>query len=116
MALVTIGTTNLDFINGYTVEWYDLSSNSNRNANGDMILRVVNDKRKITLSTPYLTQTDISTLFSVIASGTLSVTFYDPFTATTITRNMYRGDRSISLYWDKTTKLYAPMEISLIEL
>ena len=116
MTLITIGTTNIDFINGYTVEWYDLSKNSNRNANGDMILRVVNDKRKVTLSTPYLTQTEISTLFTALASGSLSVTFYDPFTASSLTRNMYRGDRSISLYWDKTTKLFSPMEISLIEL
>ncbi len=116
MALLTIGTTAITFLKGYTVKWYDLSKNSNRNANGDMILRVVNDKREIVLATPYLTETDVQTLFGVLSSGSLSVTFYDPFTNSTLTRNFYRGDRSISLYWDKDTMLFEPMELSLIEL
>lgn len=116
MQLLKINNTYITTLNGYKVEWYDLSSNSNRNANGDMILRVVNDKRKIILSTPYLTQTDVTALFALLASGTLSVTFDDPYTGTTLTKNMYRGDRSVSLYWDRTSRLYEPFEVSLIEL
>lgn len=116
MALITINNTELEPLSGYDVEWYDLSLDSGRNANGDMRLNIVNNKYKVILHTPYITQTELSSLFALIGVGTLSVTFYDPFTATTVTKNMYRGDRSIGLYWDKAEKLYSPLDISLIEL
>lgn len=116
MQIVKINNTYLTCLSGYTVEWYDLSSSSVRNANGDMTLSIVNNKRKLILKTPYLTQSEVTTLFALIPAGSISVTFYDPFTATTLTKNMYRGDRNASLYWDKTTKLFEPMDISLIEL
>lgn len=116
MQLVKINNTYITCLSGYTVEWYDLSLDAGRNANGDMKLNIVNNKYKVILHTPYLEQSDISSLFTLLASGTLSVTFYNPYTGSTVTKNMYRGDRSINLYWDKTNKLYEPLDISLIEL
>jgi len=116
MSLITINSTALTPLTGYDVEWYDLSMDSGRNANGDMKLNIVNNKYKVILHTPYMTQTQLTAFFTNLGIGTLSVTFYNPFIGTTSTKNMYRGDRKISLYWDKTEKLYSPMDISLIEL
>lgn len=116
MALVTIGTTALDSVASLTVEWYDLSNQSTRNANGDMILKIVNDKRKLSITTKYMTQSEMSAFFALIPSGSLSVKFYDPYTGAEVTKNMYRGDRSVTFKWDLATKLYEPMTISLIEL
>ena len=116
MALITIGGSPLEPVSGYVVEWYDLSLDSGRNANGDMRLNIVNNKYKVLITTPYLTQTELTGIITKIGTGALAVTFLDPFTGTTVTKNMYRGDRSAGLYWDKTEKLYEPISISLIEL
>lgn len=118
MSLIKIGNTDLENIAGYGVEFYDLSDNSNRNAKGNMRLNIVNSKYKLLIKTTYLTQNQLQTFFSKIPVGTLSVTYYNPYTGTNRTANMYRGDRKVSMKWNTTTrgKVYEPVEISLVEL
>lgn len=83
---------------GSKVSWYDVSKDSGRNttnANGDMILNVINDKYRLDLITRPLTDEEVVTFFREIRKKpTMSVKFLDPFTNTLITKKMYRGDRS----------------------
>jgi hypothetical protein len=110
--------TVLSNIAGYDVSWNDISDNSTRNAQGNMRLNLINDKRRIDITTTYLTQTQLYAFFSSIPVGELTVYYFDPYTGTYLTKQFYRGDRKVSMQWDLTDKgkLYKPVSIALIEL
>ena len=79
----------------------------------------VNEKYKIILHTPSMTQEQAQTFFNVIKTlKTYSVTYFNPYTGQTRTAICYRGDRKITMKWDRTDVgiLYEPFEVSLIEL
>jgi len=120
MALVTVGTTELDkYMAGLDVEWADISSeNTARNAVGDLRYLPINNKYKLVITTISMTQTQMTAFFAVIPMTSLSVTYYNPYTGAERTTNMYRGDRKVSFHWDRTDvgKLYKPFTISLIEM
>lgn len=104
---------------GYDVEWYDISYDSGRNAKGYMHYNPVAQKYKVILHTKYLTQEEFTDFFSTIKNlKQLSVYFFDPYTATYKTINCYRGDRKVTMKWNRTDRgiLYNPTDISLIEL
>jgi hypothetical protein len=47
----------------------------------------------------------------------MTVSFYDPYTASRITRTMYRGDRTSSLrYTTEDSSMFEPITIALIQL
>lgn len=118
MDLIKVNGQALNNIAGYEVSWADLSDNSSRNAQGNMRLNIVNDKRRIDIATTYLKEDELVAFFSKIPVGELTVEFFDPYTGTTLTRKFYRGDRKVSLHWDLTDKgkLYKPVSIGLIEI
>lgn len=106
---------------GYTVEWYDVSIDSGRttNAKGRMHYNPVSTKYKIILNTKHLTQTEATAFFNQIKIlQEHSVYFFDPYTGSYKTISCYRGDRSMTMKWDRTDRgmLYKPTKISLIEL
>ena len=104
---------------GYDVEWYDLSLESGRNAKGTMRYNPVAEKYKIILHTKPLTQEQMTDFFSTIkVLKELTVVYFNPYTGTTRTAQCYRGDRKITMKWDRTDKgiLYNTTDISLIEL
>lgn len=104
---------------GYDVEWYDVSYDSGRNAKGTLHYNPVAQKYKVILHTKYLTQEEFTDFFSTIKNlKQLSVYFFDPYTATYKTINCYRGDRKVTMKWNRTDRgiLYNPTDISLIEL
>ena len=77
------------------------------------------EKYKIILHTKPLTQEELTTFFSTIkVLKELTVTYFNPYTGQTRTANCYRGDRKITMKWDRTDVgiLYNPTDISLIEL
>lgn len=79
----------------------------------------VAQKYKVILHTKYLTQEEFTDFFSTIKNlKQLSVYFFDPYTATYKTINCYRGDRKVTMKWNRTDIgiLYNPTDISLIEL
>lgn len=79
----------------------------------------VADKFKIVLHTRYLTGEELIDFFSTIKYlKELSVYFFNPYTGEYKTINCYRGDRSVTMKWNRTDKgiLYSPVDISLIEL
>ena len=85
---------------GSTVEWYDVSKDAGRdvtNANGDMILNVINDKYKLTLQTRPMTQSEVADFYREISKQpTMSVRFFDPYTGSMKTINAYRGNRTVT--------------------
>ena len=104
---------------GYDVEWYDLSLESGRNAKGYMHYNPIAEKYKIILHTRPLTGEEMIDFFSTIkVLKTLSVTYFNPYTGEKRTANCYRGDRKITMKWNRTDKgiLYNSADISLIEL
>ncbi len=104
---------------GYDVEWYDISYDSGRNAKGYMHYNPIAQKYKIILRTKSLTSEELVDFFSTIKNlKQLSVYFFCPYTGTFKTVNCYRGDRKVTMKWNRTDKgiLYTPTEISLIEL
>lgn len=79
----------------------------------------VNEKYKIVLHTRNLTQEELIDFFSTIKIlETIEVEFLNPYTGEIDTIECYRGDRKVTMKWDRTDKgiLYNPMDISLIEL
>lgn len=104
---------------GYSVEWYDISYDSGRNAKGYMRYNPIAEKYKIVLHTKPLNGEELIDFFSTIKNlKQLSVYFFCPYTGTYKTINCYRGDRTITMKWNRTDKgiLYNPIDISLIEL
>lgn len=76
-------------------------------------------KYKIILHTKPLTGEQLVDFFSTIKNlKQLSVTFYNPYTGQIQTANCYRGDRKVTMKWNRTDKgiLYTSVDISLVEL
>lgn len=107
---------------GSKIGWYDVSKNSGRevsNANGDMILNVINDKYRIDLVTRFLNKQEFLNFFSQITPNPrLYAQFECPFTGQTKTCLMYRGDRASEEYWEKSENnvLYKSVSLAIIEL
>lgn len=104
---------------GYDVEWYDVSYDSGRNAKGYLHYNPVAEKYKIILHTRHLTGEELVDFFSTIKNlKQLSVHFFNPYIGAMQTVDCYRGDRKVTMKWDRTDKgiLYNPVDISLIEL
>lgn len=104
---------------GYDVEWYDISYDSGRNAKGYMHYNPVAQKYKIILHTRYLKGEELIDFFSTIKNlKQLTVKFYNPYIGQMQIANCYRGDRKVTMKWNRTDKgiLYNPIDISLIEL
>lgn len=79
----------------------------------------INEKYKIILHTPSLTQEQVSVFFNILkVLKTFTVKYFNPYTGEYRTATCYRGDRSITMKWDRKDVgiLYEPFDISLIEL
>ncbi len=108
------------------VAWYDVSKNSGRettNANGDMILNVINTKWRIDLVSRPLTDDEVVDFYAEIIKrpAPITVEFLNPFTKQWKTINCYRGDRVAQAQVPYVTpdgiiELYNPASIAVIEL
>lgn len=107
---------------GSKIGWYDVSKNSGRdvsNANGDMILNVINDKYRVDIVTRYLQKDEFLRFFSEISPNPrLYAKFECPYTGQEKTCLMYRGDRSSEEKWEKTVNnvIYKGVSLAIIEL
>lgn len=111
--------------NNTKISWYDVSKNSGRdvtNADGTMVLNVINTKWRIDLATRPLTEDEIVDFFAeIIKAPTLSVDFLNPFTKQWQTISCYRGDRSVQPMLPYNTpdglkELYNSVSQAIIEL
>lgn len=92
---------------------------SGRNAKGYMHYNPIAEKYKIILHTKPLNGEQVIQFFSNIKNlKTFTVRYFNPYTGEMRTANCYRGDRKITMKWNRTDEgiLYNSTDISLIEL
>ena len=111
--------------NNTVISWYDVSKNSGRdvtNADGTMVLNVINIKWRIDLVSRPLTDDEIVDFYAeIIKAPTLSVDFLNPFTKQWQNISCYRGDRTAQsmlpyITPDGIVELYNPASQAVIEL
>lgn len=112
--------------NNTKISWYDVSKNSGRditNADGTMVLNVINTKWRIDLVSRPLTDDEMIEFYSEIIKrpAPISVDFLNPFTKQWQNIQCYRGDRvaqSMLPYItpDGVTEIYNPASQAVIEL
>lgn len=111
--------------NNTKTSWYDVSKNSGRdvtNADGTMVLNVINTKWRIDLVSRPLTDDEIVDFYAeIIKAPTLSVDFLNPFTKQWQNITCYRGDRVVQSMLpyqtpDGLIELYNPASQAVIEL
>ena len=112
--------------NQSTIGEYDVSKNSGRdvtNANGDMILNVVNTKFRLDLVTRPLTEDELVDFYAEIRKrpSPIEVEFLNPFDKEWKTIQCYRGDRLAQSMFpyevDNTlVEIYEPISQAIIEL
>ncbi len=111
--------------NNTKISWYDVSKNSGRdttNADGTMVLNVINTKWRIDLVSRPLTEDEVVDFYAeIIKAPTMSVDFLNPFTKKWQNIRCYRGDRvaqSMLPYItpDGIVELYNPASQAVIEL
>lgn len=111
--------------NNTKISWYDVSKNSGRdvtNADGTMVLNVINTKWRIDLVSRPLTDDEIVDFYAeIIKAPTLSVDFLNPFTKQWQNITCYRGDRVVQSMLpyqtpDGLIELYNPASQAVIEL
>jgi hypothetical protein len=118
---IYVNNVKLKYVANYQVGWYDVSRDSGRDtttADGTMILNVISQKYRLDITTRYLSDTELNDFYAQIKNApTMTVSFYDPYTATRVTKNMYRGDRTSTIRWTKTdSAMFEPVTIALIQL
>lgn len=118
---IYVNNVKLPYVATYQVGWYDVSRDSGRDtttADGTMILNVISQKYRLDITTKYLTGTELNEFFTQIKNApTMTVSFYDPYTASRVTKNMYRGDRVTNLrYTTNDNSMFEPVSIALIQL
>lgn len=118
---IYVNNVKLPYVATYQVGWYDVSRDSGRDtttADGTMILNVISQKYRLDITTKYLTGTELNTFYTQIKNApTMTVSFYDPYTASRVTKTMYRGDRTSTLrYTNQEGAMFEPVSIALIQL
>jgi len=118
---IYVNNTKLPYVASYQVGWYDVSKDSGRDtttADGTMILNVISQKFRLDITTKYLTGAELNTFYSQIKNApTMTVSFYNPYTASRETKTMYRGDRTSTLrYTQGNNSMFEPITIALIQL
>lgn len=79
----------------------------------------VNDKYKIILHTKNLTQEELMDCCSTLKiAKEFTVEFFNPYEGEMTTIKCYRGDRKVTMKWDRTDTgiLFEPFDIHLVEL
>jgi hypothetical protein len=118
---IYVNGTKLPYVASYQVGWYDVSRDSGRDtttADGTMILNVISQKFRLDITTKYLTGTELNNFYSKIrVAPTMTVSFYNPYTASRETKTMYRGDRTSTLRYTRgNSSMFEPITIALIQL
>ena len=118
---IYVNGTKLPYVATYQVGWYDVSKDSGRDtttADGTMILNVISQKFRLDITTKYLTGDELNEFYNKIrVAPTMTVSFYNPYTASRETKTMYRGDRTSTLrYTNAEGAMFEPVTIALIQL
>jgi hypothetical protein len=94
-----------------------VSSNSGRNANGDTVIDVINQKKKVYVTFRHTTGAEMQKLLNAIAGYQVSIGFKNPVTGTLSTISAYTGTPEPEYYTIQSNLvIYKPMNLNFIEL
>lgn len=91
--MISINSVQISTPSEFSTGVLDITK-SERNANGNMIIELIATKRKLELKYNYLSNADLSTLFTVISPITFTVAYPDPLTGAERSGTFYKGDRN----------------------
>ena len=115
--MIKINNTAIICPSEYVVNIFDLTK-AERNSKGDMQIDLIAKKYKLELSWKVLEQADMTKILNTLESNiTFKVEFINPQTGSTITRQFYKGDRTMPfLDFKNGVARYKDFKISLIEV
>lgn len=119
MNYLKVGNTDLShLVNSLKVGYETLvSEDSGRNANGDSVIDVINEKTKIYVGLRYTTQEEMDMFLDAINVFVNNVSFLDPRTNALRTITAYRGTPEPEYYTIQDGMImYKPMSINFVEL
>lgn len=102
---------------GLKVEYETLvSDKSGRNANGDTVIDVINNKIKLTVDLRHTTAQEMRTFMGAIEDYVVGVDFLNPKNNQLTHITCYTGTPSPEYFTISDRTIFKPMNISLIEL
>ena len=106
------------YVSGLKVGYETLvSDNSGRNAAGDTVIDVVNQKYKVYITFRHTTAAEMAELLNAINDYVVNVTFRNPKTSQLTTITAYTGTPEPEYYTIQPTMVvYKPMALNFIEL
>lgn len=106
------------YVKGLKVGYETLvSSESGRNANGDTVIDIVNQKAKIYVVFRPMTDNEMATVLSAISDYVIPVTYLDSKSNTLKTVSCYHGTPEPEYYFIHSDRiLYKDMPLNFIEL
>lgn len=111
---------NIDFsgmVSGLKVGYETLvSSDSGRNANGDTVIDVINEKKKVYITFRHTTDDEMKSILDAIKDYVVNVSFLNPITKTLTTITAYTGTPEPEYYTISNKTIYKPMSVNFIEL
>ena len=118
MAYLKIGSTDFsNLVSNLKVGYETLVSNkSGRNANGDTVVDVINEKNKVYVTLRHTTNAEMKSFLAAIKPYVIDVTFLDPETNALTTITAYHGTPQPEYYTISDKTIFKPMSINFIEL
>ena len=94
-----------------------VSDESGRNAKGNMVIDIVNRKRKLYIVFRPMDETEMKSLLKAIEDYVITVMYLSPQSDALVAMKAYTGTPEPDYYWTHTgEKLFKPMELNFIEL
>ena len=93
-----------------------VSDNSGRNAAGNTVIDVINQKDKIYVTLRHTTAEEMNAFLKAIEGYVVSVTYLNPRTRALKTIRAYTGTPEPEYYTISNKTIYKPMSINFIEL
>jgi len=116
LALLSIGGVAMPTPTELTVSVNDISK-ADRNANGTMVLERITTKQKLQCKWTYISGYNLQIILSTISATTYNVTYINPITNASETRNMYCGDRSVGyIDFQNSVPRYKDFSVDFIEI
>lgn len=112
---------NVDFshlVSGLKVGFETLvSDDSGRNANGDSVIDVINEKAKVYVTLRHTTQAEMESFLAAVRGYVVNATFLNPRTNALTTITAYIGTPEPEYYTIQSNNIiYKPMSLNFIEL
>lgn len=112
------GVNYSNFVSGLKVGYETLvSSSSGRNANGDTVIDVINQKRKVYITFRHTTGAEMQQLLNAIKDYQVTIGFRNPVSGAIDTISAYTGTPEPEYYTiQDNLVIYKPLNLNFIEL